>query len=118
MWCDPAYVLDMLIAARKVLLFTNGMDRERFYSDEVMQNAVMHLLQIIGGAARKVSPEYREQHDEVSWHRIVGLRNRLVHEYGKISPEQVWDVVVVDLPALVALVEPLVPPDSPENGSA
>lgn len=116
MWRDPAYVLDMLLAARKVLAFTQCMDGERFRADAVMQNAVMHLLTIIGEAARRVSDEYARQHPEVPWRGVVGLRNRLVHEYGEASPDQVWEVVVIDLPALVALIEPLVPPDSPGQG--
>jgi len=42
---------------------------------------------------------------------IVGMRNRLVHEYFDIIPERVWDVVEKDIPELIRLIEPLVPPD-------
>ncbi|MCU0917289.1 MAG: DUF86 domain-containing protein [Planctomycetes bacterium] len=57
MWRDDAYVLDMLLAARKVLEFTRGVDGVRFERDELVQNAVMRQIQIIGEAARMVSPD-------------------------------------------------------------
>ena len=111
MWRDDAYLLDMLIAARNVRRYSEGVTRERFMSDSILQNALMHLIQIIGEAARKVSPECRKAHPEIPWAEIVGVRHRLVHQYFKIIPEKVWDVVERDLPALIALLEPLVPPD-------
>ncbi len=111
MWRDDAYVLDMLLAARKVLEFTEGVDWVRFQRDELVQNAVMRQIQIIGEAARMVSPEYQREHPEVPWRDIVGMRNRLVHEYFRILPSRVWDVVEKHIPALIRLLEPLVPPE-------
>jgi uncharacterized protein with HEPN domain len=111
MWRDEAYVLDMLLAARKVLEFTKRVDCARFQRDELVQNAVMHQIQIIGEAARSVSPEYRNAHPEVPWRDLVGMRNRLVHEYFRILPDRVWAVVDKHIPALVRLIEPLVPPE-------
>lgn len=111
MWRDDAYLLDMLLAARKVLEFTRGVSWEQFERDDLVQNAVMRQLQIIGEAARKVSPEYVRDHPQVPWRDIVGMRNRLVHEYFRILPGRVWDVVDKHIPELVRLLEPLVPPD-------
>lgn len=112
MWRDDAYVLDMLLAARKVLEFTEGVDWEQFSRDELVQNAVMRQIQIIGEAARNVSSGYRGSHGEVPWADIVGMRNRLVHEYFRILPRRVWDVVEKDIPGLIKVIEPLVPPEA------
>ncbi len=109
MWRDEAYLLDILLAARKIGVFTRGYDAEKFAADEVMQHAVMRLIQIIGEAARKVSPEFQEAHPEIPWTQIIGMRNRLVHEYFRVVTEIVWEVVARDLPALIPLLEPLVP---------
>jgi uncharacterized protein with HEPN domain len=110
MWRDEAYVLDMLLAARDVRKHTAGVTWERFAKDEVLQNAVMHLIQIIGEAARKVSVEYRRSHPEVPWTEVIGMRHRLVHEYFRIIPDKVWDVVERDIHPLIEKLEPLVPP--------
>jgi uncharacterized protein with HEPN domain len=44
--------------------------------------------------------------------QIVGMRHRLVHDYLHIGLVRVWEVVDRDIPALIPLIEPLVPPDS------
>lgn len=111
MWRDDAYILDMLLAARKVRDFTQDVTWEQFQTDELMQNGVMRQIQIIGEAARKVSPRYQQTHPEIAWQGIIGMRNRLVHEYFRIIPESVWEVVQKDIPELIRVIEPLVPPD-------
>ena len=115
MWRDDAYLLDMLLAARKVREFTQNITDEQFFADEIIQNAVMRQIQIIGEAARKVSTQYQEEHGEIPWREIIAMRHRLVHEYFRIIPERVWAVVEKDIPELVELIEPLVPPDKSEN---
>jgi uncharacterized protein with HEPN domain len=111
MWRDDAYMLDVLLAAHKVENFAGGVSWEEFEADDLLQNAVMHQIQIIGEAARRVSQRYKDSHPEIPWQMIIGMRNRLVHEYFDIIPKRVWDVVENSIPELIRLVEPLVPPD-------
>jgi uncharacterized protein with HEPN domain len=111
MWRDEAYLLDMLLDARKVVKYVQGVNFEIFDQDEVLQDAIMRRIQIIGEAARKISQEFKEAHPEISWSEVIGMRNKLVHDYFEIIPEKVWDTAVNDIPALIALIEPLVPPN-------
>ena len=115
MWRDDAYLLDMLLAARRVLDFSQDVTWEQFQTDELMQNAVMRQIQIIGEAARKVSLQCQQAHPEIPWQQIIGMRHRLVHEYFCIIPERVWDVVEKGISELIGLLEPLVPPDESDN---
>ena len=108
---DEAYLLDMLTAAREVECLCQGITRERFLTDRLAQYGIMHLIQIIGEASRMVSPELKREHPEIPWAGIVGMRHRLVHEYFRILPERVWEVVQNDLRKLAVLLEPLVPPE-------
>lgn len=59
MWRDDAWLLDMLIAARKAINYTQGTNSERFSRNELAQNAVMRVLEIVGEAARQVSRKPR-----------------------------------------------------------
>ncbi len=118
MWRDDAYLLDMLLATRKVLKFTQGATWKQFRDDEMMQSAVMHQIQIIGEAARLVSPEFKQAHPEIPWKDIVGMRHHLVHEYSHVESSRVWKVIEKDLPALIPLIEPLIPPDEPSEAEA
>jgi uncharacterized protein with HEPN domain len=107
----------MLLSARQILDFTRGVPWEAFAADREKQYAVTHLIQIIGEAARKVSPEFRSAHPEIPWREVVGMRHRIVHEYFRIITSEVWRVVEKDLPALIPLLESLVPPEEPAERS-
>ncbi|MEN6357794.1 MAG: DUF86 domain-containing protein [Armatimonadota bacterium] len=111
MWRDDAYLLDIVVAARKIVKFTDGVAREHFDADEVLQNAVMRLLEIIGEAARSISQNTKDVHTEIPWREIVGMRNRLIHHYFRVDVEKVWDTITNDIPTLIMLIEPLVPKD-------
>jgi uncharacterized protein with HEPN domain len=58
-----------------------------------------------------VSPELRESHPGIPWNRIVGMRNKVVHDYLSVDYDLVWDVVTVNLPQLVADLSKIVPPE-------
>jgi len=109
MWRDDAYLLDILVAARKVRAFTSGVTRERFDQDEVLQNAVLRMLEIIGEASRSISDERKDAHPGIPWRQIVGMRNKLIHHCFRVDADKVWDTVQNDIPALIEAVEPLVP---------
>jgi len=111
MWKDDAWLLDILLAARRVLDFTKNTSQQEFFQNELMQNAVMRQLEIIGEAARKLSTETTSAHPEVPWQSLIGMRNRLIHEYFRIRLERVWDTVRDDIPELIRLIKPLVPPE-------
>jgi len=106
---DDAYLLDILIAARKALQFVEGINQKQFEDNELIQNAVMRPLEIIGEAAARISKDFRKIHSEIPWREMVGLRNRLVHEYFRIDYGAVWDTIQKDLPKLIELIEPIVP---------
>ncbi len=113
MWRDDAYLLDMLLAARKAQSFMAGVTWGQFREDELLQNAIMHVLQIIGEAASRVSPDLKRSHPEIPWQAIVGMRHRLVHDYLRVDLDRVWEAVSKDVPMLIPLIQPLVPPDEP-----
>jgi uncharacterized protein with HEPN domain len=108
---DEAYLLDILIAARRAVRFLKGMTWEAFEQSELHQNAVMRPLEIIGEAARRVSQDTRDAHPDIPWDQMIGMRNRLIHEYFRVNLTTVWETVQDDLPPLIALIEPLVPPE-------
>jgi uncharacterized protein with HEPN domain len=59
---DDAYLLDILLAARQALKFMEGVNREEFDDDDLLQNAVMRPLQIIGEASSRLSSSFRKSH--------------------------------------------------------
>ncbi len=84
---------------------------EGFQKDRKLQRALCMVLEIIGEAARAVSEEYRARHGEIPWRDLAGIRNRIIHEYFRLDPKMIWETAQRDVPALLAMVEPLVPPE-------
>lgn len=109
---DDAYLLDILLAARRARSFVQGLTWDEFAQNDLVQSAVLVPLEIIGEAARRVSEEFQRAHPEIPWVQMIGMRNRLIHEYFQVDLARVWETVQDDLPKLVALIEPLVPPDT------
>ena len=109
---DAAYLLDMLLAARDALSFTEGMSYEEFAHDRRTQFSVLKSVEIVGEAAAHVSEDTKRAHPAIPWRDIVGMRNRLVHAYFDIDLPVVWGTVCDDLPALIARLEPLIPPEA------
>lgn len=79
--------------------------RERFDQDELIQTWVIRHLEIIGEAVRAIPQDFRNQHPEIPWKNINGMRNVLVHIYFGIDNDVIWSVVEDDLPVLKAAVE-------------
>lgn len=108
---DSAHFLDMLLAARKIQKFTLDLTQAVFNQSELHQSAIIRELLVIGEAARLISDESKVAHREIKWDEIAGMRNRLVHEYFRISLEIVWETVENDIAPLIAELESIVPPD-------
>lgn len=73
----------------------------------------MHVIQIVGEAAIKISDDFKSTHPQIPWTAIKGMRHRFVHDYTRIDLPTVWRVVETHIPELIRLIEPLVPPASP-----
>jgi len=111
MWRDLAWVLDMLQASRKALEYAHGLTEEQFQASNLHQDAILRQLTIVGEAAKRVSVEFRIHHDDVPWRHIAGFRDVVVHDYARVDLQEVWRIAQQDLPTLITLLEPLVPPE-------
>ncbi|WP_067049936.1 HepT-like ribonuclease domain-containing protein [Methanofollis ethanolicus] len=96
-----------LDAAKKAVFFLDDRTRTDLETDEMLGFAVVRLLEIIGEAAKLVSPELREKHPEIPWSAMVGMRNRLIHGYFDVNYDVVWDTVKSDLPPMIDDLERL-----------
>ena len=96
---DSERLADMLGAIDRIRRHVQD-DRARFDTDELLQSAVLHWIEIIGEAARGVNDKVRDAHPEVPWRVITDMRNRVTHGYFDIDLDVVWNTVTRDLPKL------------------
>ena len=78
--------------------------REAVLADEVLFEAVLRRIETLADAVSRLSDPFKARHTEIPWRSITDFRNRLAHGYLDVDPERVWDVVVVHLPVLKAVV--------------
>jgi uncharacterized protein with HEPN domain len=97
---DAVYVGHMLDMARQARELVASRTRADYDADVALRLALAHLVQNIGEAARRVSPELQKVHPDIPWRNIVGIRHKVVHDYFYVDYDIIWDVVTSDLPEL------------------
>jgi uncharacterized protein with HEPN domain len=95
------YARDMDQFARRAVAYCADWDREQFAENQLVQDAVLRNIELIGEAAARIPNEVRLAHPEIAWREIVAMRNQLIHGYLGIDLDVVWDVVQVELPLLI-----------------
>lgn len=93
---NVAYLLTMLEAIEKIRLYTVGLDTaEKLLAkdDQMVFNACQTLLMVIGEESKKINSELRDEHQEIPWKLIAGMRNIIAHDYRSISPDITHDVI-------------------------
>ncbi len=98
---DAAHLWDMLDAARQAMAFSDELTFDQLLNDALTRYAIERTLEIIGEAARRVSPETRATIADIPWQGIIGFRNVLAHEYGAIDYDRLYTVLKDDLPELI-----------------
>jgi uncharacterized protein with HEPN domain len=98
---------DILESLDKIDRYMVGLDREGFLQDDKTIDSVVRNLEIIGEAANRLPGDFRSRHTEIAWHRIVGLRNRIVHDYFGIDLDIIWEILQRELPDLKARISAL-----------
>jgi len=95
----------MLEHARDAVEMIQGRDRAELRTNRMLQLALVHLVQIVGEAATRVSRAGQAEHPEIAWGQAITTRHRMVHDYDRIDYDVVWDTIVEDFPPLVAALE-------------
>src|SRR5262249_11089722 len=106
---DPATVLDLVVAGQRIREFIAGQDYETFWADLKTQSAVVLQILILGEAAKRLSPAFCDRHPEIAWADLMRMRDRLIHHYESLDPQEVWKAATRDVPHLLSVLEPLLP---------
>jgi uncharacterized protein with HEPN domain len=101
----------MFQASQRAIEYAHGLSEEQFGASSLHQDAILRQLTIVGEAAKRVSIEFRVNHHGTQWRQIAGFRDAVVLDYAHVDLQEVWRIVQQDLPTLITLLEPLVPPE-------
>lgn len=102
---DKYYIEKALLEIEIVIKYTKGLSYDEFMSDERNIDATMFRLEQMAEYIKRLSLEFKYNHNNIPWDDIIGFRNRLVHEYGKIDYTTVYEVIRKDIYELKELFE-------------
>jgi len=103
---DPRlFLTDILEAIEKIERYTAGLSFDQFEANEMVLDAVVRNLEIVGEAARYIPPTLRERYTQIEWSRVVGFRNVVIHAYFAVDVEIVWTIATQRLSQLKAVLK-------------
>jgi uncharacterized protein with HEPN domain len=102
------YLNDINDSISDILNFTADISFEEFEVDKKTQHAVIHCLEIIGEAVKKIPNDIRSRYNKIPWKEIAGMRDKLIHEYFGVDLETVWTTVVEDISPLKDFIDQII----------
>lgn len=114
---DESRLEDMLQHAQEAVQFAAGRTRADLDVDRQLNLSLVRLLEIVGEAAAHVTTATKHRHPAIPWHRIIGLRNRLIHGYSTVDLDIVWDIICIDLPPLIVQLSGIVRDNSTDSNT-
>lgn len=95
---DAVYLNHIFAAMEQIDRYTRGMSESEFLSRAMVQDAVVHQIEVIGEAANCISAEFQNEHPKLHWADMTGIRKRIIPESFKVNLVNVWNAVQDDIP--------------------
>ena len=89
---------DILEAMDKIERYISSLTYEVFAQNEVIVDAVVRNLEIIGEASGNIPEDVKGRHTHIPWKRMIGLRNLIIHRYFRVDLDIIWEIISKNLP--------------------
>ena len=101
---DLAYIEHILDCIRKINKFSEGLSLKEFKTNEMVQDAIIRNIEIIGEASKKVSKDTKQTYYKIPWKEIAAMRDKLIHDYLGVDITVVWKTIHQDIAILEKLI--------------
>jgi len=105
---DVEYLKHIRDECEYILAATDKITYDLFIHDETLKRALVRSIEIIGEAAKNVSPSFRTTQTEIDWKKMTGMRDVLIHGYFGVNYTIVWDVIINHIPGLYDQIQELI----------
>ena len=102
---DLTQLRHMIDAGKEAVELARGKTRDEIENERTLNLSLVRLIEVVGEAGSRVSPEVQAKHPSIPWRQVIGMRNRLIHGYGEIDHEILYETVTEDIPHLIAEIE-------------
>lgn len=98
---EPLVFIEHIIdSIEKIEMFMKGISKENFQKNIQLQDALVRRIEIIGEAAKNLPKNFKDNHLDVPWIKMAGMRDKLTHHYFGVDLEIIWKTVNEDIPQL------------------
>ena len=97
---DDVFLKHILEETSFLLKEISPLSSRQLTDNEVSKRACARSLEIIGEAAKRLAKEQTDKYKRIPWRSIAGMRDFLIHDYGDVDFNAVWDIIKSDLPRL------------------
>jgi uncharacterized protein with HEPN domain len=97
---DTLLLIDILEALEVIQDYIQGYTYEEFIQDRKTKDAVIRNLEIVGEASNHLSDAYKNKNDQIPWRQMIGIRNRIIHEYFGVDYAIVWNIISKNLESI------------------
>ena len=94
--------------ANRILDYTMGKSFDEFIENQMLLDAVVRNLEVIGEATKNIPNDIRQKYPQVEWRKIAGLRDIVIHGYFGIDYEILWDIIQNKIPDLVVKIQEVI----------
>lgn len=101
---DNYYIQKLRKDIEFIVVHMQDVDLEELNANEVLLDSMLFRMIQLSENAKKLSEKYRQEHNNVPWNSIYGLRNRIVHDYGNVDLEVVYETLKKDIPELMEMI--------------
>jgi uncharacterized protein with HEPN domain len=101
---DLAYIDHILDCIRKISEFSNGLSLKEFKTNDLVQDAIIRNIEVIGEASKKISQDTKQTCYKIPWKEMSGMRDKLIHDYLGVDVDVVWKTIKEDIPSLEKLI--------------
>lgn len=102
---NKLFIQDILSAIEKIGRYTEELNYKEFEENELIVDAVLRNIEIIGEASKNLDKEIRNKYDDISWKKMIGLRNIAAHEYFGVDLNIIWNIIKKNLPETKPKIE-------------
>ncbi len=112
---DRHRLIDISTAAAQIAKYIESKSEADFHVDDMLHDAVILQLIVVGESVGRLSPDFRTKHPEIDWSKIVGLRHRLAHDYFGTDLRTAWDIATVHVPTLHSQLSQILSTEFPDD---
>jgi uncharacterized protein with HEPN domain len=99
---EALYLADLVESTRTIRGYLDGITRDQWDSDQILRDAVLYRMLLVGEIASALSDPLRDRYPGVAWRHIRAFRNLAVHKYFSVDWAVVWQIAHEEVPVLEA----------------